>query len=165
MKNSIDDKTARKIEEILLTAFKDGRSQLFEHEVYGVLELTGISVPETLFIENPDEIAKADLSGFSDSKVVCKLISPDILHRSDYGGIQFIEPETKALSDTFRKFSDIAREADAEFSGMMIAPRLDINDNIPNQLLLSLRQEKSFGPVVTMGLGGLGTEVYKDSLK
>ena len=165
MENRIDNTTARNIEEILMSALKDGRNQLFEHEAYGVLELIGICSPDTIFIKNLDEIDNPGLSIFSNSKVVCKLISPGMLHRSEYGGIQFVKPTVKNLSDTFLKFSGIAKGAEVEFSGMMVARYHKIDDNIPNQLLVSLRQDKSFGPVVTMGLGGLGTEIYKEALK
>jgi len=165
MENRIDNITARKIEKILTAALKENRLQLFEHEAYRVLKLIGISSPETIFIKNLDEIDKTDFSIFSNNKVVCKLISPEMPHRSEYGGIQFVKPTVKNLSGIFLKFSEIAKGAEAEFSGMMVAQYQKINDNIPNQLLVSLYQEKSFGPVVTMGLGGLGTEIYKDALK
>ncbi|MFO7914512.1 MAG: acetate--CoA ligase family protein [Candidatus Krumholzibacteriales bacterium] len=150
----------RKIEQMLRKALREGRSSLFEHEVYDILDLAGMETPAHFFISGPEE-AKAEITG----KAVCKLISPGMVHRTEFGGIKFIEATDENIKSAFSEFSGIAGEAGVEFSGMLVAEYLEIEESIPRQLILSLRQDRSFGPVVVMGPGGTGTEIYRENFR
>jgi acyl-CoA synthetase (NDP forming) len=158
------DSNMDRIRAMLLKALDEQRSSLHEHEIYEILGLAGFCVPRTRFVANEKEIDALDLRGMPGSDVVCKLISPGMPHRTEYGGIKFIPGTPKELLAAFREFARIAAKANVPFSGMMIAEKVRGRDSIPFQLLVSLRQDPSFGPVVFCGLGGLGTEVYKKSL-
>lgn len=148
----------------LLKALGEKRNSLHEHEIYEILDLAGFRVPRTRFVANEKEIAAPDAAGMPGGEVVCKLISPGMPHRTEYGGIRFVPDNPKELLATFREFERIAAKARVPFSGMMIAEKVPGRDSIPFQLLVSLRQDPSFGPVIFCGLGGVGTEVYKKSL-
>jgi acyl-CoA synthetase (NDP forming) len=154
----------REIRTLIERALADGRSTLFEHEVYEILSLVGFRVPRWRFVANGRELEGIDLDGWPGGEVVCKLISPAMPHRSEHGGVRFIEAEARYLAAAFREFERIAREARVPFSGMLVAERIAGSEAIPHQLLLSLRQDPSFGPVVFCGLGGVGTEVYTSGL-
>lgn len=153
------------IEEILSAALEAERDRLHEHEVYELLGLLGFRTPAVLFVENVTELKAADLSPFAGDRVVCKLISEQMPHRFEHGGIRFTKPDRKGLVRIFHDFERIAGGREIPLRGMMIAEMVEGSDCIPHQLLLSLRQDASFGPVVFMGLGGVGTEIYKESLK
>ena len=148
----------------LLKALDEKRNSLHEHEIYEILGLAGFRVPRTRFVAREKEIDALDTADMSGGEVVCKLISPGMPHRTEFGGIKFIPNNPKELAASFREFARIAAIARVPFSGMMIAEKVPGRDSIPFQLLLSLRQDPSFGPVVFCGLGGVGTEVYKKSL-
>jgi acyl-CoA synthetase (NDP forming) len=153
-----------KIETMLEGMLADGRTNPLEHEVYEILRLAGVRVPATLFAKSEREIASLDLSALPGREVVCKLISPAMPHRSEHGGIRFVKRTKTSLAAAYRDFAAIAGRAGAELTGMMIAEAIEGRDSVPYQLLISLRQDPSFGPIVFLGLGGVGTEVYKNGL-
>jgi acyl-CoA synthetase (NDP forming) len=86
-------------------------------------------------------------------------------HRFEYGGVRFVERSAAAVQDSFAEFVRIAENLSIEFSGMLVAEVIVGKYWMPYQLLVSLRQDPSFGPVVFLGLGGVGTEVFKAGLR
>ncbi len=148
----------------LLKALDEKRSSLHEHEIYEILGLAGFRVPRTRFVANKKELDALGRAGLPGDEVVCKLISPGMPHRTEFGGIRFAPNDPRELAAVFQDFERIAAKARVPFAGMMIAEKVPGKDSIPHQLLISLRQDPSFGPVVFCGLGGVGTEVYKKSL-
>ncbi|MBN2070611.1 MAG: acetate--CoA ligase family protein [Candidatus Krumholzibacteriota bacterium] len=160
-----DRSVVEKVREIISVELDKGRGHLLEDKAYRIFRLIGFDTPEFLNIEEKNGILTADLASIPGDRVICKLLSPQIPHRSEHGGIAIVEKDVKELGRVFDDFSNIAGRLGAELSGMLIAELLDIDESIPWQLLLSLRQDRSFGPVIVMGLGGTGTEVYQDGLK
>ena len=155
----------KRIEDILTVALESEREQLHEHEIYELLGLVGFRTPAVLFVEAAAELEGTDLSLLPGNRIVCKLISERMLHRFEHGGVRFTKPDRGELAKVFHDFERIAADREIPLRGMMIAEMIEGSDCIPHQLLLSVRQDASFGPVVFMGLGGVGTEIYKDSLK
>ncbi len=154
-----------RIETTLSAALGEGRGKLLEHEIYSILDAAGFVTPRYLFAADSASLPGLDLSVIPGENVVCKLISVQMPHRSEHGGIKFTVKTPEALAATFASFEKICKEMEIGMSGMFVAERLDIDDSIPHQLLISLRQDPAFGPVVVLGLGGTGTEVYQDGLK
>ena len=165
MDSSIWQLVLSAIEEILLGILEEGREIPREDEVYAVLNLLGFETPETVFLTSLDQIDEQVLSSLPGEKVVCKFISPQVVHRTELGGIRFTEKSPATLRTVFTEFEATAAKLGVELSGMLVARCLDIDDSVPRQLLLSLRQDRAFGPVVAAGLGGTGTEVWNDGLK
>jgi acyl-CoA synthetase (NDP forming) len=161
----MDNASMKRIEDILATALEADRDRLHEHEIYELLGLLGFRTPTVRFVQDASGLRGIDLSCFTGGSIVCKLISERMLHRFEHGGIRFAKPAAGELERIFGDFENLAADHDIPLRGMMIAEMIEGNDCIPHQLLLSLRQDASFGPVVFMGLGGVGTEVYKESLK
>ncbi|MDM7914304.1 MAG: acetate--CoA ligase family protein, partial [Candidatus Eisenbacteria bacterium] len=95
--------------------------------------------------------------------VVVKIQSPDILHKTETGGIAFAPPEASAID---RACSDVlervrARAPQAKLDGLLLCEKIGYQPNLPGtEMLLSLRQDPALGPVVVLGLGGLLTEWY-----
>ena len=157
------DSKSKTIEKMLVRALEEHREPL-EHEIYEILSLAGFRVPRSLFVADGKDIDSLDLDSLPSDEVVCKLISPELPHRSEYGGIRFERRSKKALEAAFKEFGRIAEKARIELAGMMIVEKIEGKDCIPHQLLVSLRQDPTFGPVVFCGLGGVGTEIYQKSL-
>jgi acyl-CoA synthetase (NDP forming) len=156
-----------KAREILTGARAAGRNALLEHEVYGLLALAGFDVPRWSFWEGPPTGALPDgvsslLDGDS-SGVVVKIVSPEILHKSDVGGVAMAPPASEAVaSAASRLWSDVERRAPgAPRSGVLVVERVRPAGGSPaTETLLSLKQDPAFGPVLVLGLGGVLTEWF-----
>ena len=159
-----DDRFAR-IGKILSNVLEQNRTRLREDEIYELLRMLGFRTPVAALIKRPEDIASLDLSVFPGERVVCKMISDELAHRFEHGGVRFMKKNRADLSKVFADFKKIAVSLKVDLDGMMVAEVIEGNENIPHQLLLSIRQDKAFGPVVFMGFGGVGTEVYKNALR
>jgi acyl-CoA synthetase (NDP forming) len=159
-----DDRLAR-VGKRLSKVLEENRTRLREDEIYELLRILGFRTPAAASIKRPEDIASLDLSIFPGERVVCKMISAELTHRFEHGGIRFTEKKTASLKKVFADFKKISAGLNISLEGMMIAEVIEGKDSIPHQLLLSLRQDKAFGPVVFMGFGGVGTEIYKNALR
>ena len=113
-----------------------------------------IPVPEFRFAATQDEAVRGCREiGYP---VVMKVVSPEILHKSDVGGVVLdIESDQAARS----AFEMIRRAAEGQdLRGVVIYPM--IRDG--QEVLLGLSRDPQFGPVVAFGLGGIYTEVWRD---
>jgi len=148
---------------IVAAAAGRGRDALDEHEIYDILRLAGFDPPRARFVADAGEIDGLDVPF---DRAVCKLISPGMPHRFEHGGIRFTEDTAPGtLRGVFAGFESIAGRLGIPLRGMLVAERIDVDDAVPRQLLLSFRQDPTFGPVVFCGLGGVGTEVWKAALR
>ena len=92
----------------------------------------------------------------SDFPVVMKVVSPDILHKSEHGGVIVgirDEAAARAAFETIRE-----RAAGADFRGVVIYPLIRGSQEV----LVGLSRDPQFGPVIAFGLGGIYTEVLRD---
>jgi acyl-CoA synthetase (NDP forming) len=88
--------------------------------------------------------------------VVMKVVSPDILHKSDYGGVILDIRDDQAALTAFASLERVARGK--TFSGVIIYPMI----TNAQEVLLGLSRDPQFGPVVAFGLGGIYTELWRD---
>jgi len=152
---------------ILRKAREDGRTALFEHEVYSILEAAGFDVPRHVFWSGapgrvPAEIEEF-LEGLRGDEAVLKIASPQILHKSDVGGLSFSKKSPAAVADAATKmWDDVGRRApEADLLGILVLEKLVPASGTPAaEALLSFKQDPAFGPVLVFGLGGLLTEWY-----
>lgn len=131
-----------------------GKSSLLEPEAMALLQQNGIRVPEHCFAKTKEEaVAGCRSIGYP---AVMKVVSPDILHKSDCGGVVLhIDSDAKAV----QAFENIqAAAAGCDFRGVVIYPMLKGG----REVILGLTRDVQFGPVVAFGLGGIYTEVLKD---
>ena len=85
----LEKKPAEAIEAVFEAAVADGRRMLYEFEVYAVLEALGLSVPQFAFVRDVHEVDEKLLKRFHGGAVV-KVVSPDLAHKSKYGGVKRI---------------------------------------------------------------------------
>jgi len=78
------------ITSILDSAKRAGRDVLLETEGISLLEALGFTVPKHVFIRGSADVPSVDLDLFTGENVVVKVISPEILHKSDVGGVAFV---------------------------------------------------------------------------
>lgn len=143
---------------VILKALEEGRNKLLEHEAYEFLSFYGLPVPKFGLATNADEAAEiASRIGYP---VVLKIVSPDIVHKSDVGGVKV---GVSSDSDV-RKWFDIimlnvkSRAPSARVAGILI------QEMVPQDLevIVGATRDPIFGPVVMFGLGGIFVEVLKD---
>ncbi|MBN2185063.1 MAG: acetate--CoA ligase family protein [Candidatus Krumholzibacteriota bacterium] len=161
----LDRTVIEEIDDLLSGATGRGRDYLLEDDAYRILRLIGFDTPEYLLVTDHRQLERTDLRSIPGGRVVCKLLSPELSHRSEAGGIRFVDKTKEDIEKVLNDFTAAAERLQIGLSGVLVAELLDIDDSIPWQLLLSLRQDRSFGPVITIGLGGTGTEVYQKGLK
>ncbi len=153
-----EDVDRERVREILEAAKGEGRSFLLEHEAKGVLEAYGIPVARTRVASTPEEaVALARETGLP---IVMKIVSPDIIHKSDAGGV-FVGVETERdVEETFRKIVENARryKPGARIVGVTV------QELAPQglEVIVGATRDPQFGPVVAFGLGGIMVEALRD---
>jgi acyl-CoA synthetase (NDP forming) len=144
-------------------AAAEGRSALLETEGLALLAALGIGAPAHVFVKNAAEAASVDTSSLGGERVVVKVISPRILHKSDVGGVKIVERRPDAIAAAIADMD--ARLSGQEIVGFTVSQFLRYDTSIGHELLLGLRWTEDFGPVVTLGAGGIYTEFLADNFK
>jgi len=131
---------------------------LTEHEAKALLAAAGIPVlPETLCRTAAEAARAARAMGFP---VVVKIVSPDIAHKTEIGGVivqlQDADAVAAAVDTVFARAA--AAAPSARIDGALVAPM--VQGGV--ETILGIHMDPVFGPVVMFGLGGTAVELYKD---
>jgi acetyltransferase len=135
-----------------------GRVELGEIEAREVIEAYGMRLPESRLARSPDEAAQiAAQIGFP---VVMKISSPDILHKSDIGGVKVGIADAAQARDTFELIEYRARKysPDARIWGVLVQQMVRKG----REVLVGVTRDPQFGPLIGVGMGGIYVEVLKD---
>jgi acyl-CoA synthetase (NDP forming) len=89
---------------------------------------------------------------------VAKIISPDILHKTEAGGVLLNLGEDAAVVSAYRQLTERARHQGAAVRGVLVCQMAPPG----TEVIVGLTQDVQFGPVVMFGLGGIFVEVYQD---
>lgn len=139
-------------------AINDGRD-LLEFEAKNLLRTHGIHVAREIVARSIDELESA-VAEFDGQPLVMKVVSRDILHKSDAGGVKLnlvgIDAVRKAYDDIM--VSARQYDADADIHGVLLAPMARSGVEV----IVGVVQDPVFGPVMMVGLGGIFVEVLKD---
>ncbi|MEE9133397.1 MAG: acetate--CoA ligase family protein, partial [Gemmatimonadota bacterium] len=93
----------KRIFSIIQSARADGREILVETEGLEILEAMGVATPHRQFVRDADEVSTVDLCAFPGERVVVKVVSPEIIHKSEAGGIVFVPKQPGAISEAIEK--------------------------------------------------------------
>ena len=143
---------------IIGEARKDGRDALTEIEAKRVFEAYDLPVTKSRVSTSEDEAVKiAKEIGFP---IVMKILSPDILHKSDAGGVKV---DIKSEDDVRKNYAEIMKNVkaynkDAEILGIVIQEMAPWG----TEVILGSVNDPTFGPTAMFGLGGIFVEVLKD---
>jgi acetyltransferase len=143
----------------LLEAVKrEGRKNLLETEARELLTLYGVTLPRAELAKIPDEaVAAAAAVGFP---VALKIVSPEILHKSEAGGILLNLADEAAVREGFAKvIANAARVSDpGKVLGVLVAPMAQKGQ----ECIVGMIRNPQFGAVLMFGLGGIFVEALKD---
>jgi acetyltransferase len=143
---------------IIEGARKDGRDALTEVEAKKVFDAYGLPVTKNFLSTNEDEAVKiANEVGYP---VVMKIVSPEILHKSDAGGVKVNVKDDAGVRAAYQEIIKNAKayKADANIHGVFIQEMAPWG----TEVILGSINDPTFGPTVMFGLGGIFVEVLKD---
>jgi len=152
----VDRERAR---EVLQRADERGDNRLGV-EAMDLLDAYGIPTPEGTIAETPED-AVAAAEGI-EGQVVMKIVSPDILHKSDIGGVRVGVPNEE-VADAFEDLVTRARnyQPDAEILGVQVQEMVDLDAG--TETIIGMNRDPQFGPLLLFGLGGIFVEVLEDT--
>ena len=143
--------------QIIEKAKKEKRS-LLETEAKELLREYGIPVPDFKLIKSEDEIV--GLAKEINFPIVMKIVSPDIIHKTEAGGVKVgikDEKEAKAAyQDIIYKVKKYKKEA--KISGVIAYSMIPQG----TEIIIGMMKDPQFGPVIMFGLGGIFVEILKD---
>ncbi len=144
--------------QILDDVKKEGRSILTEFESKRVLKQIGIPVVETKLAKNQKEaVSISQRIGFP---VVLKITSPDVVHKTDSGGVKL---GLKNASEVKKAYDDILRSVKKKHPRALVHGISVQKMTLPGtEVILGTSKDPQFGPVIMFGLGGIFVEVLKD---
>ena len=136
----------------------EGRTNLLEDEGREILDAYGFPLPQSIVATTEDEaVAGANKIGYP---IVMKISSPQIVHKSDAGGVKVNLTNDDETRDGFRTIMENAKKYDsnAEIKGVLIVEMVKGG----KEMIIGSKLEPGMGPVVMLGMGGIYVEILKD---
>ena len=150
--------SSREAREIIAKARADGRMALTEIEAKRVFAAYGLPVVETSLAKSVDQAV--DLAKERGYPIVMKVVSPDIIHKSDAGGVKVNIKDEAGVRAAYKAIlqSCKAYKADADIRGIAVQEMAPLG----TEVIVGSINDPTFGPTVMFGLGGIFVEVLKD---
>lgn len=139
-------------------AVEEGRKNLLETEAKAVCMDYGIPVARSELAKNEEEATK--LAGKIGFPVVLKILSPDIIHKSDVGGVIVNLKNAEEVHHAYRQILSNVRKhsAKARIIGVLVQEMAPAS----TEVIVGSTKDPQFGPAIMFGLGGVFVEVLKD---
>jgi acetyltransferase len=146
------------VKKIFAKARREKRANLLETESRDILKRYGLPLPEAALIGSVEEIGKA--AGKFSYPLAMKIVCPDIIHKSDAGGIRLGLKNEAAVRKAFKEIIANAGKFTTKerVLGTLISPMVATGQ----ECIIGMIRDPQFGPVIMFGLGGIFVEVLKD---
>jgi len=147
------------VKDVLERAKKDGRYAIGDSEAWEILKAYGLSIPKSVLAKTPQEAI--EIAAEIGYPVVLKIASPDILHKTDVGGVKVGLETPDQLLDAF----DLMIYRTERFLPEAQIWGCQVQEMAPPgglEVLIGMNRDPQFGPLVTFGLGGIYVEALKD---
>jgi len=144
--------------QIIENARKEGRHVLLEHEAKQLIKLHGAPTSVGQVAKTEDEAW--EIASKIKEKVVLKIVSPDILHKSDAKGVKLNLASEKEVRKGYQQIIKNANtyNSKADIRGVLVAPMAQKG----LEIIIGTKIDEQFGPVIMYGLGGIMVEIMKD---
>lgn len=146
------------VREIINKAKSEGRKFLLEPESHSILKAYGFPILKFKFVKDEKEsLEAADSIGYP---VVLKIVSPDIIHKIDMGGVIINIKGPDELRNAIRQMTENikSRNPEARIYGFLIQEMARRG----KETIIGMKRDPRFGPLLMFGLGGIYVEVLKD---
>lgn len=152
----VDTAAAREVLERVL----DRSDNRLGVEAMDLLDAYGIPTPAGSIVDSAD--AAVEEATAIDGEVVMKIVSPDIVHKSDIGGVA-VGVADDDVADTYERLVARARnyQPDATIVGVQVQELLDLDAGV--ETIVGMNRDAQFGPLLLFGLGGIFVEVLEDT--
>ncbi|MCF8138863.1 MAG: acetate--CoA ligase family protein [Desulfotignum sp.] len=180
------------ITDLFSEAEQQGRKVLFEYETYRMLADSGAETPPSFnFIVKGSQPSNEVIDAMPGEKVVLKIVSPGIIHKTEAGGVRIVEKKPEKIRSTMRRMmyevpdalgdlierrkihspeaysglsGDDLREAVVrDIRGILLVQFMPPDsESFGNELIVGIRYTREFGMVISAGLGGTDTELYAE---
>lgn len=166
----------RRIASVVAPALAEGRDALTEPEGFDLLEALGLETPGRLFVRGSAEAASVhDAVGgqaaggvfFPGDRAVVKVVSPDILHKTEVGGVAIVRNDRgeilAAMRDMEGRFGPAGGaghggDGPPRIEGFTISEFVDHEPALGHEMIVGYRFARDFGPIVSFGPGGIHAE-------
>lgn len=148
----------RKVEKVIDKHLREGMREVGETEAKGILEAYGFATPQGSVATSPEHAATiAQQIGFP---VVMKIWSPEIIHKSDVGGVKVGLSNIDEVKDAFdlMMYRIPKKKPDANILGVLVEKM----STGGKEVILGMNRDPRFGPLMMFGMGGTMVEVLKD---
>jgi acetyltransferase len=147
------------VTDLFQQVFSEGRVSIGDAEARSILTSYGLRIPHSEVAETPERAV--EIAGQIGYPVVLKIASPDILHKTDVGGVKVGLSNAEAVRDAFELMAYRAHRyiPEARIWGCLV------QEMVPSgglEVLVGMNRDPQFGPLVTFGLGGIYVETLKD---
>jgi len=146
------------VDKIFETAEAEDRDFLFEHEAKHLCALYDLPVTRITVEENEDDAVKAAKKlGYP---IVLKIVSPQVLHKSDAGGVLIDIKDEAGIRDGYKTIMENvkAHAPDAEITGILVQEMAPWG----TEVIVGSTKDPTFGATIMFGLGGIFVEILKD---
>ena len=146
------------MDEIIAAARKEDRTSLTELESKQILKEVGINTTEIRLARSKEEaVARSKELGFP---VVLKIVSPDILHKTDVGGVKLSLNNKEDVGNAYDEIISVIKkhQPSAKIQGVSVQPMA----RPATEVIIGMSKDPQFGPVLMFGLGGILVEILKD---
>jgi acetyl coenzyme A synthetase (ADP forming)-like protein len=153
-----DDVDREKAQKIINKMLKDGRDSITDLEAFDILSAYRFDVPKHALAANLDEALKeAEKIGYP---VVLKIVSPDIIHKTDVGGVKVGIKDATGLKKAHHEIMESVALAmpNARIWGIGVYEM--VSEGV--QTILGMKRDPQFGALIAFGTGGTAVELYKD---
>ena len=176
-------------------AGKEERNSLFEHETYDLLKKTGMfDPPLTIFLAQGSEYSDHELTLIPGDRIVIKIVSPYITHKTETGGIRIIPNSPEDIrsarwtmpGEVSEKYAAIIEDNQIpsveryrglkgrklrqavlrDIRGVLVVQYMPNNSGVfGNELIVGIRNSREFGMIINAGLGGTDTELFVEGFR
>lgn len=124
---------------------------VLEPDAKKILSLAGITVPKSVVIKISADISIAERE--LHYPLVAKIVSPNVIHKSDVKGVAVGVTSPEELKTVLQRFKKIKG-----FAGVIVEEMVE-----GIELIVGAKNDYQFGPMILLGMGGTGVEIYRDS--
>ena len=154
----IDGIKKQEAKKLMDNALSNGRSYIPEVETIEILQSYGLPVPRGRLASSADDaVAVAEEIGYP---VVLKVVSDDIIHKSEVKGVELNLASAGEVKEAWNRIHENVKASmpEASITGLYVIRMIKGSEEI----ILGIKRDPSFGPVLLFGLGGIFVEVFKD---